>query len=476
MTELALSLDQISKRFGLAQALSDVSLAVRPGTVHALLGENGAGKTTLMRVAYGLVHPDHGTVRVGGAALRLRSPADAIRAGISMVQQHFALVPAMTVVENIALGYAGPFRPRQLRDTVRSLAAATGLSIDPDARISTLNVASRQRVEIIKSLIRSTRVLILDEPTSVLSPSESTELLRWLRSLAAEGRSVVLITHKLDEALSVADDITVLRNGRGVLSGTSGVTANELVQAMLGESVQPERIARHSRAEAQVIARARALTVHDDSGVERLRQATIEVLAGQITGVAGVEGSGHLELLRALAGRVHAYHGSLELPASIAYMPDDRLRDALIPEFDLTANFALRNAGIRRGLMRWRSLATQVTRLLSEFDVRSGAANTRIGTLSGGNQQKFVFLRELSGRPSLLIAVNPTRGLDVKAAQSLHARLRQASDDGLAVVMYSSDLDELIAVADRMYVVHAGMLVEVPVDREIAGRAMISSR
>ena len=476
MTFPLLELNDVSKLFGTVAALTDVSLRVPPGTVHALLGENGAGKTTLMRIAYGLIQPSHGSISVAGTRQRFRSPADALDAGIGMVQQHFSLVQAMTVTENIALGVRRPYRPAALWRDVTALAESTGLSIDPDARVADLSVAAQQRVEILKALARSARILILDEPTAVLSPKESSDLLRWIRAFCVDGRAVVLITHKLEEARAIADDITVLRHGMVTKQARNAdVSSVQLVHAMLGDGIAMPDAIRAAPAIGAVVVHADAISVRDERGVERVHDATFDIRAGEIVGLAGVEGAGHHELLRALAGRLTPTAGSLQLPDRIGYAPEDRSRDALISEYDLRANLALHGAGSRRGLVHWERVEQSVLTLLHSFDIRAPHARVRAATLSGGNQQKFVFARELQNRPDLLIAVNPTRGLDVRASLSLATRLREARDEGLAIVIYSSDIEEILALSDRVLVAHAGFVTVVGRDRNAIGRAMVGA-
>jgi simple sugar transport system ATP-binding protein len=476
VTSPLLCLDGIAKRFDDVVALSDVTLRVEPGTLHALLGENGAGKTTLMRVAYGLIRPDHGSIIVDGIRCCFRSPADALDAGIGMVQQHFSLVPAMTVAENIALGMHRPYRPAALRRDVIALATSTGLAINPDARVADLSVGAQQRVEILKALARSVRILILDEPTAVLPPKESSELLRWIRAFCVGGRAAVLITHKLEEAWAIADNITVLRNGRvAKYSKAADTSSAQLVHAMLGEGIQMGETIPASAATETVVVHADAIFIRDERGVECVRNASFDICAGEIVGVAGVEGAGHLELLRALAGRLTPTSGFLRLPDKIGYAPEDRSRDAVIPGYDLLENLALHGAGSRPGLLHWGQIEQLVLALLRAFDIRAPHARVPIATLSGGNQQKFVFAREMQDRPELLIAINPTRGLDVRASLSLMTRLRAARDDGMAVIIYSSDVDELMALSNRILVSHAGVVTEVPRDRAAIGRAMVGA-
>ena len=540
---LALELDGLHKRFGQVVALAGASLRVRPGTVHALLGENGAGKSTLMRIAFGMLRPDEGRLLVEGTEVRFTSSADAIARGIGMVHQHFTLVPAMTVAENVALGMRGRYDARAVAAQVHALSQRTGLPLDAEARVESLPVGAQQRLEIVKALARDARLLILDEPTAVLVPHEVDELLRWVRRFAEEGRAVVLITHKLREALAVADDVTVLRRGRTVGTGPAAELSEEaLVTALLGADTDttgahrppgphtpPDSIAGESdttrpvtgeviaqvavrgaagvasdtsaatapargddeprrSGERPVVASMRGARVVDERGGTVLRDATLDVFAGEIVGIAAVEGSGQRELLRLLAGRLRPTAGSVSLPQTVAFVPEDRHLDAMVLDMSLTENVALRGLAQRRGRMPWRALGTATTALLSRFDVRAPGAGSSGRSLSGGNQQKLVFARELAADrltsdgsatappPALVVVENPTRGLDIRATAAVQGHLRMARDAGSAVVLYSSDLDEVLALADRMLVVHAGRVVAVhPATRETVGRAMLGA-
>ena len=484
-TPPALSLRDIRKRFGRTLALDGATLEVRAGRVHALLGENGAGKTTLMRVAFGMVRPDAGEVVLHGRPHRPATPAAAIALGLGMVHQHFTLVPAMSVAENVALGGRGTFDPRAAERRVEALVAGTGLRIDPRARVADLGVGAQQRVEILKALARDARTLVLDEPTAVLAPDEARELLAHLRRFAAEGRAIVLITHKLRDALAVADDVTVLRSGRTVLAAPAGsLTEKDLARAMLGEgpladpALAEEVLAEPARAGAApaagaVVARLDGVTLVDERGVVRIRDATLEARAAEILGVAGIEGAGQRELLRALAARLTPSAGTVTVPPRAGFVPEDRHRDALILDFTLAENLTLAGAGARRGRIAWSDERRRASILLDEHDVRASGVDAPARALSGGNQQKLVLARELAGDPALLVAENPTRGLDVRAAAAVHRALRTARARGAAVVVHSSDLDEVLTLADRVVVVHGGVLRECPADREIVGRAML---
>ncbi|MEO6527122.1 MAG: ATP-binding cassette domain-containing protein [Gemmatimonadaceae bacterium] len=485
----ALALENITKRYGAVDALASVSLRVRRGTVHALLGENGAGKSTLMRIAYGLVRADSGTIAVHGAPAHIARARDAIAHGIGMVHQHFTLVPVMSVAENVALGGRGMLGAARVAERIRELAVRTGFALDPAATVSSLPIGAQQRVEIAKALIRDARILILDEPTAVLAPAETTELLRWLRAFADAGNAVVLITHKLREALSVADDVTVLRRGRTALTGrVDGVTRESLTLAMLGEGATVDQArdvreeatkvgARAASAERAVVYRAQGLTVVDGAGVVRIRDTSFTIHAGEIVGIAGIEGSGQRELLRVLAGRMDASSGVLVRPSRAGFIPEDRYHDAILLERDLAENVSLRGAGARTGTIDWRAQRAVTDRLMRVFDVRAADARAPMRTLSGGNQQKLVLARELQSDAAAgshaIIAESPTRGLDVRATAAIHARLREAGAGGAAIILYSSDIDEVLLLATRVLVVHAGSVRDAPLDRDAIGRAML---
>ena len=475
-TTPVLALESIGKRFDDVVALADASLVVRPGSVHALLGENGAGKTTLMRVAYGMVSPDRGALRIAGRPVRLTSPADAIGHGIGMVHQHFTLVPAMTVAENVALGGRGRFAASEVAEQVRMLATTTGLAIEPDARVRDLSVSAQQRLELLKALSRDARLLILDEPTAVLAPAEADDLLNRIRQLADRGRSVVLITHKLREAMQVADDITVLRRGTTTLAmPRAEIDDDRLITAMLGQRDCLPPTATKSSVTGPVIISAQAVSVADTHGTTRVREATFHVRGGEIVGVAAVEGAGHRELLRAVACRARIVSGTLHIPPVVGFVPDDRHRDGLILEMSLTENQALNGAGARRGTIHWDDAARITRDILDRFDVRAPSEHVHAGALSGGNQQKFILGRELHGRPPAIVIENPTRGLDIRAAAYVRQQVIEARSYGVAIMLYSTDLDEVLGLADRMLVVFGGRVREVPVDGQLVGRAMLGA-
>ena len=477
-----LALDSVSKRYDGVQALAGASLTVRAGTVHALLGENGAGKTTLMRIAYGLTRADSGSMRWRGDAVSFASPRDALSAGIAMVQQHFSLVPAMTVAENVALGGRGLYDARAARRRVTAIAEPTGLAVDPDAVAGTLGVSAQQRVEIIKALAHGAALLILDEPTATLAPADAAALLAWLKRFATGDRAVVLITHKLVDALAVADDVTVLRGGRVVLASPAvPLTEDTLATAMLGEptagrdgrSIERPVTRSDSAADASIVVELRSVSSGAAAGAVRLQSVDFAARRGEIVGVAAVEGNGEGELLRILAGRERATSGEVRLPDTIAYIPQDRHLDAIADDLSLTENVALAGAGKRRGWIDWRSMRARTTEMMTRFDVRAANASTPASTLSGGNQQRLVLARELSGEPAFVVADQPTRGLDLRATKEVHRRLREARAAGAAVVLHSADLDEIIELADRVVVVFNGAVRQVSGDREAIGRAML---
>ena len=475
MTVFALELRGIHKVFGGTVALGGVDFFLRPGSVHALLGENGAGKTTLMRVAFGLVTPDRGEIRSSGAPVTVRSPADAMRAWIGMVQQHFTLVPALTSLENVALGWSSS---RGMREGAVRLAAATGLRFEPDTTVAELSVADQQRVELLKALTRGARMLILDEPTAALAPAETDHLFAWLGAFRDRGGSVVLITHKLDEAMSLADDITVLRRGSVTWSGSRRqANIDILVPALIGgsESATDTALATGPRGRGTDTVIAESIVVKDDHAVVRLRDVSLRLSSGEFVGVAGVEGSGIVEFMYVMAGRLTPSSGRLQLPDEMGFIPEDRHRDALLIDASIAENLALRSANLRRGWLSRRGLARRAERLVAAGDVRVSSVRSGVDTLSGGNQQRLVLTRELDGDPPLVVAMNPTRGLDLKAARNIRDRLRGAVTRGATVLYSSADLDELLEVVDRVLVVFNGGVREVPLDRDAIGRAMLGT-
>lgn len=474
---MVLELDRITKRFGGVAALSEASLRLRQGSIHALLGENGAGKTTLMRIAGGLIRRDSGRLRVRGAAFEPASPADAMAAGVSMVHQHYAIVPSLTVAEHVALVLRGRYDRARATAAVHEIGRRSGLVLDPLRPAGEMGVAEQQRLEIVKALATGAEVLILDEPTAVLTPSEAAALLEWIEAFRDGGGSVVLITHKLREALAVADDLTVLRRGQVVLTGRRDeLSRDDVVAAMLGGSRFALAGARTQRpaADSEVVTAA-ALELRDSRGEVRIHGASFQIRSGEIVGIAAVEGSGHRELLRALAGRLTPASGALRLPPHVGFIPEDRQRDAMALDLSIAENVALAGAGPRRGRIPWRTIEERTRELLRANGLGVTDPGAPAWTLSGGNQQKLVLARELDGAPSLVVAENVARGLDLQSTEDVFARLRDVRAAGGTLVVYSSDLDEMLSLADRVFVVFGGAVREVAKDRDVVGRAMLGA-
>jgi simple sugar transport system ATP-binding protein len=485
VTAPALELRGIEKRFGPVHALHGADFTLMPGELHALLGENGAGKSTLMHVAYGLVRPDAGEVRVRGMPAAIRSPRDARRHGIGMVHQHFTSVPALSVAENIALAAGWPIHPRELRTRVEALMQRVGLPLDADAEAGTLSAALKQRLEILKALAADTSILLLDEPTGVLTPPEIDELLRVVRSFTAAGGSVVLITHKLDEALQAASRVTVLRAGRVSFTGpATGQTARSLAAAMLGtEAALPVRPPPAPAELGPALVRATGLTVaRERGGAVAVREADLAVHGGEIVGIMAVEGNGQRELLRAIAGLLPVMSGHLEVTQPAAFIPEDRTTEALIPELTLTENVVLglgRRAPWVRGIrVDWPAARRRTAELIDEFSIRAPGPEIPARSLSGGNQQRLVIARALEQRPQVIIAENPTRGLDIHATAVVWGRLREAAAAGAAVLVYSSDLDEVLEQTNRHWVMANGHLLSVlpGSSREAIGALLLRGR
>jgi ABC-type uncharacterized transport system ATPase subunit len=468
----ALELTGIDKRFGSAQALRGADFTLEAGEVHALLGENGAGKSTLMHVAYGLVQPDSGEITINGTRQRVQSPRRARSLGIGMVHQHFTSVPALTVAENIALTAGWAVSPHQLRERTLRLCGETGLELDPDQRAGRLPVGLKQRLEIVKALASSVRMLLLDEPTGVLAPPEAAELFRMMRAFADQGGGVVLITHKLDEALLAATRVTVLRAGAVTYSGpAAGQSIQTLTQAMIGRSGAPVLNApiaepgSSSKSNAELV-KFDALEMPRESGYGiALRQASLVVRAGEILGIAAVEGNGQRELLRAIAGRLEPLRGRLQVKKPVGFIPEDRTTEGLIPQFTLTQNVVLGSGPdapwIHGGRISWKEARVRTAELLERYGIAAAGPTVRAATLSGGNQQRLVLARELSQDPAVVVAENPTRGLDINAAAAIHDRLRSAAAAGAAVIFHSPDLDEVLELASRVIVLVRGVITEV---------------
>jgi simple sugar transport system ATP-binding protein len=492
----------LRKRFGSMLALDGADFACAAGQIHALLGENGAGKSTLVHLLCALHRPDSGEIRLDGAPVYWRSPEQARAAGISLVHQHFMLVPSLTVAENVALarGTVGAFAPARLEEEVLRVAAARRIDVRaPDRLVAELSVGEQQRVEILKALVGPSRILILDEPTAVLTPGEVDDLFDLLREIARQGSAVIIVTHKLGEVLAIADTVTVLREGRVRATGpVSELDAQKLVTLMVPGGVATSSRAPgespEKRSEATPLV-ARRLRAHDRRGVRMLDDISLSVRSGEILGIAGVEGNGQAELVAALVG---AFDGEIDgevlidgrivkepvdsRAAGLALIPPDRHREGLVVELSVFENLLLRvdllAAATPRGVVDQDGMALRAAGVLAEFDVRPPAPAAPAASLSGGNQQRLVIARELGlTRPKVVVAANPTRGLDVVATAFVQRRLRDVADSGAAVLLISSDLDEVETLADEIAVLYRGRLhgpFPAPMDRRVIGSLMAS--
>jgi ABC-type uncharacterized transport system ATPase subunit len=500
--EFVLEMRGIRKEFPGIVANDNVDLDVRRGEVHALLGENGAGKSTLMNILYGLYKPDGGEIRVRGNPVSFSSAKDAIEAGIGMVHQHFMLIPVMTVAENIVLG-TEPVRAGILLDEraaarrVQELAKSFNFEIDPDARIDSITVGQQQRIEIMKALYRNASILILDEPTAVLTPQEASDLFEILRTLKREGISIIFISHKLNEVLEIADRITVLRRGKKIETvPREGATEESLARAMVGREVLL-RVDKPPAQPGDIMLDVKELRVADDRGIEKVRDLSLSVRAGEIVGIAGVDGNGQSELIDAIAGLRKVESGSVEVAgrslanasaremfdAGLGHIPEDRQRRGLVLEFSIAENVALHDYAkppdAKWGWLFPNRLVERARALIREFDVRGGGPLTRAGALSGGNQQKVVAGREIARDPKVLIAAQPTRGLDVGAIEFLHRRLVEERDEGRAILLVSLELDEILSLSDRILVIYEGEIVGehgTDVSEEEIGLEMLGGR
>jgi simple sugar transport system ATP-binding protein len=477
-----LELRGITKRFPGVVADDHVDFDLRRGEVHALLGENGASKSTLMNILYGLYKPDEGEIMIGGKPVSFHSAKDAIEAGIGMVHQHFMLIPVMTVAENIVLAQepthtGGLLDFDAARERVRHLSQTFRFAIDPDARVEKISVGQQQRVEILKALYRRADILILDEPTAVLTPQEAQELFGILRTLVREGMSVIFISHKLNEVLELADRITVLRRGKRIDTiPREGATEEGLARMMVGRDVLL-RVEKRPAQPGDPLLEVRNVHVNDDRQLPAVRDVSLAVSAGEIVGIAGVEGNGQTELVEAITGLRHAESGEIVvggrtiphqtarrmLEAGVGHIPEDRQRRGLVLEFTIAENIALHDycypPDSRYGWLFPRRLVQAARRLIKEFDVRGGGPQTRASALSGGNQQKLVAAREVARDPKVLVAAQPTRGLDVGAIEFLHRRLVEERDEGRAILLISLELDEVLSLSDRILVMYEGRIV-----------------
>jgi ABC-type uncharacterized transport system ATPase subunit len=477
-----LELRGMTKRFPGVLANDHVDFDLRRAEVHALLGENGAGKSTLMNVLYGLYHPDEGEIRINGEPVRIDSPRAAIDRGIGMVHQHFMLIPVMTVAENIVLAseptQGGVFLDYdQAVRKVEELSRAFNFAIDPHARVQDITVGQQQRVEILKALYRGADILILDEPTAVLTPQEADELFGILKTLQREGMSIIFISHKLREVLEIAERITVLRRGKKVDTvPREGATEDTLARLMVGREVLL-RVDKTAPSPGDMLLEVEDLTVLDDRGLEAVKGVSFDVHSGEIVGIAGVDGNGQSELIDALTGLRHVASGRVtvggrdvttasargHLDEGLGHIPEDRHRRGLVLDFSLAENIALHDYRLppnsRWGWLRPGRLVARARKLLKEFDVRGGGPQTRAASLSGGNQQKVVVAREVARDPRVLIAAQPTRGLDVGAIEFVHRRLVEERDEGRAVLLISLEIDEVLSLADRILVIYEGRIV-----------------
>jgi general nucleoside transport system ATP-binding protein len=493
-----LELRGITKQFPGVLANDHIDFDLQRGEVHALLGENGAGKSTLMSILYGLYTADSGEILMNGKPVSISSPKDAINLGIGMVHQHFMLIPVMTVTENIVLAnepvHAGVLLDENAAEKrVEEVARSFKFAVDPHARVESITVGQQQRVEIMKALYRNADIVILDEPTAVLTPQEAQELFEILQTLTREGISIIFITHKLNEVLEIADRITVLRRGKKVETiPREGATEDSLARAMVGREVLL-RVEKTPASPGDVLLQVEDLQVRDDRGLDAVRGVSFDVRAGEIVGIAGVDGNGQSELIDALTGLRSVAGGSIivhgddltrasareALDAGIGHIPEDRHRRGLVLDFNLAENLVLHDYGkepfSRLGWINPRRWFRWAAGLLREFDVRGGGPTTRAGSLSGGNQQKVVVAREVSRDPSVLIAAQPTRGLDVGAIEFVHRRLVEQRDAGKAVLLVSLELEEILSLSDRILVLYEGRIVaEFPPDvsEEEVGIAM----
>ncbi len=481
MGSTAVKMEGITKKFGQTVANDSVDFSVKRGEIHSILGENGAGKTTLMNVLFGLYSQDTGKIRVGGREVDIREPRQAIKLGVGMIHQNFMLVDRFTVTENIMAG-AEPVRgglldERRARREVAEISDKYGLHVDPMARVENISVGDQQRVEILKALYRDAEILILDEPTAVLTPQEVEELFEIMRELREGGKTLVFITHKLKETMAISDRVTVLRDGKNVGTvRTPETTPEELARMMVGREVVL-RVGKSSREKTPTVFEVKGLSLHNSENNLTLRDLNFEIEAGQILGVAGVEGNGQLELEEAVMGLRGVESGEIYLSdreisswstrkrreSGMAHIPSDRLRRGLVTDFGLDWNMILGSEWTppfaTNGFLDGKKIRRYTQEVIEEFDIRGTEGNVTAASLSGGNQQKLILGRELSRTPELIIASQPTRGVDVGAIEYIHKRLLSMREDGRAILLISAELDELRTLSDRLIVLYEGEVV-----------------
>lgn len=481
--EYVIEMLNIRKVFGNFVANDNITLQVKKGEIHALLGENGAGKSTLMNVLFGLYQPDGGEIRVKGEPVKISNPNVANDLGIGMVHQHFMLVDKFTVTENIILGNEPTARSmidmKKAETQVRELSERYGLAVDPTAKIADISVGMQQRVEILKTLYRGADILIFDEPTAVLTPQEIQELIQIMRNLVNEGKSIILITHKLREIMEVCDRVTVIRRGKGI--GTLNVAdtnPNELAELMVGREVH-FKTEKQSANPGRKVLEISNLVVKNAQNCSAVDQLNLTVHAGEIVGIAGVDGNGQTELIEAITGLMKAESGSIKLngqeimnlpprkiiEAGVGHIPQDRHKHGLVLDFPIGENIVLQSyyqePYSKRGILNFKSIYEKARQIIKEFDVRTPDEYTKARALSGGNQQKAIIGREIDRNPDLLIAAQPTRGLDVGAIEFIHKRLIEQRDQGKAVLLVSFELDEILNVSDRIAVIYEGKIVAI---------------
>ncbi|OKQ71964.1 heme ABC transporter ATP-binding protein [Streptococcus pneumoniae] len=478
--ENVIEMRDITKVFGGFVANDKINLHLRKGEIHALLGENGAGKSTLMNMLAGLLEPTSGEIAVNGQVVNLDSPSKAASLGIGMVHQHFMLVEAFTVAENIILGSEltknGVLDIAGASKEIKALSERYGLAVDPSAKVADISVGAQQRVEILKTLYRGADILIFDEPTAVLTPSEIDELMAIMKNLVKEGKSIILITHKLDEIRAVSDRVTVIRRGKSIETvEIAGATNADLAEMMVGRSVSFKTEKQGSKPK-EVVLSIKDLVVNENRGVPAVKNLSLDVRAGEIVGIAGIDGNGQSELIQAITGLRKVESGSIELKGdsivglhprqitelSVGHVPEDRHRDGLILEMMISENIALqtyyKEPHSKNGILNYSNITSYAKKLMEEFDVRAASELVPAAALSGGNQQKAIIAREIDRDPDLLIVSQPTRGLDVGAIEYIHKRLIEERDNGKAVLVVSFELDEILNVSDRIAVIHDGKI------------------